>query len=767
MNAALAPSQYAEALTEIGRAIGRAIAPRKHMRVSEWATEHRVLSSKGSSSPGEWDNTRNPLLVEVMDCFSARSGVHDVVAQFPIQFGKSETETNILGYTMCENPMPIMVALPGEISANKWIDQKLNPMIESTKAVQHVLTSTNSRESSNRRSFKDFEGGQLYIEHAGNPVRLKSTSVGLLLADEFSSFASELRSGDDPDEMLDGRTSAFPSTYKRFKVGTPEIAGLCRVSELFDVSDQRRWHWPCPDCGHEQPFEWGGLQWTPDLKHCWYVCRECGVVIEEHQKTRLIAAGHWVAGNPGAATRGYHANCLYYPMGLGPRWLELAQRWVRAQGDMAKLKTFINDRLAEPWEDKSTAKAKPNLIKDRLEVYHLREAPIGVLAITAGVDTQDNRLAVTILGWGRGMVAWVLDYVELAGDPAELEVWVKLTDLLNRGIAHISGAILPVEATCIDAGGHRTEYVKHYCRQKLIRRPMCIFGAKPNNAPVLGRPKLEDVNYKGKLDKKGVTIYQVGTVNIKQWFFPRLGGDADRVPEARLIHLSEDLDDFYINGLVSEKFNPKTGRYEPIRGGVRNEPLDTFVYAYAAAHHQDLRLHRQSAADWDMRERRIIELAGDQWTRVSRETQHASPADDVSGNSVFRERSTTGSASKSMHETSVSRETLAEAVQPPAPVAMSVRAALDAIVCIVEREPAVVAMPEHIAAWSGAVGGTAEETYVLNELFLVIHSAEQGTPVARAVPASLHSRAVEVLRGKAQTQRPRRFVRGTRHHGQR
>lgn len=767
MNLALASARYAEALTEIGRAIGRAIAPRKHMRVSEWATEHRVLSSKGSSSPGQWDNTRNPLLVEVMDCFSARSTVHDVVAMFPVQFGKSETETNILGYTMCENPMPIMVALPGEISANKWIDQKLNPMIESTKAVQRVLTSTNSRESSNRRSFKDYEGGQLYIEHAGNPVRLKSTSVGLILADEFSSFANELRSGDDPDEMLDGRTSAFPSTYKRFKVGTPEIAGLCRVSELYEASDQRRWHWPCPDCGHEQPFEWAGLNWSPDLKHCWYVCRECGVVIDEHQKTRLIAMGRWVPGNPGAATRGYHANCLYYPMGLGPRWLELAQRWVRAQGDMAKLKTFINDRLAEPWEDKSTAKAKPNLIKDRLELYRLREAPLGVLAISAGVDTQDNRLAVSIIGWGRGMVAWVLDYVELPGDPAELEVWNKLTDLLNRGIVHVSGAILPVEAACIDAGGHRTEYVKHYCRQKLIRRPMCIFGAKPNNAPVLGRPKLEDVNYKGKLDKKGVTIYQVGTINIKQWLFPRLGGDADRLPEARLIHLSEDLDDFYINGLVSEKFNPKTGRYEPIRGGVRNEPLDTFVYAYAAAHHQDLRFHRLSAADWDARERRIIELAGDQWQRVSRETA-AAIVDAVQPESrVSRETSHPESDPVSEHLNRVSRETAHASVPKPQQVAMSVRAALDAIICIVEREPAVAAMPEHTAAWSHASGGTPEETHVLNELFHAIQTAEHGTPIARAVPPQLIARATEVLRGPIQIQRPRRFVRGTRHHGQR
>src|SRR5690606_22402429 len=133
--------------------------------------------------------------------------------------------------------------------------------------------------------------------------------------------------------------------------GTPEIAGRCRISELYDKSDQRRWYVPCPECGHEQPLEWSGLMWSADGAQCWYTCRECAAAIDEYRKTTMIAKGRWVAENPEAPIRGYHANALYYPMGLGPRWHELAQMWRDAQGDNAKLKTFINDRLAEPWED--------------------------------------------------------------------------------------------------------------------------------------------------------------------------------------------------------------------------------------------------------------------------------------------------------------------------------------------------------------------------------------------------------------------------------
>ena len=598
--------RYAHARTEIARSVGRAIAPRKLGLVSEWAEANRKLSSKGSSIPGEWRNSRNPLLVEIMDCFSARSVVQDVVAMLCIQFGKSEMEANILGYSMCENPQPIMVVLPGEVSANKWIDQKLNPLIDETAAIQRVLTSTASRESSNRRAFKDFEGGQLYIEHAGSPVRLKGTSAGLVLVDEFSSFANHLKTGDDPDAMVDGRSSAFPNTYKRFKVGTPEVVGRCRVSELYATSDRRRWLWPCPDCGHEQPFEWGGLHWTPDASRCWYACRECGVVIEEHQKTQLIASGRWVAENPGAKVRGYHANALYYPFGLGPRWLDLVRMWLDAQDDPAKLKTFINDRLAEPWEDPALRAVKHNLVAERVEPRPLRPVPRWVLAITAGIDTQDNRLAVQILGWGRGMHCWPIDYVELPGDPADDAVWAALVELLSRPIEHESGAVLRIDASLQDMLGHRTEAVKAFVRSGRLRRHIAGFGATANNAPPLGKGRLQDINWRGQLDKRGVMAYPVGTVAIKHMLYGWLSSDADKDSEERRMRFSDQLSLEYFGGLTSETYNPRKNRFEKKRGSPRNEPLDTWTYAYAAALHPEVRMHRWTRADWDRREANLL-----------------------------------------------------------------------------------------------------------------------------------------------------------------
>lgn len=601
------------------RAFARAVAPRKAMTVSQWSDVERRLSSKGSAEAGQWRTDRNPPLREPMDCMSARSTVREVALMFPIQFGKTEVAINALGYCMDHDPGPVMVCLPGEVSMNKWVAQKLNPAVDESPAMKRALTSVASRDAANTRTFKDFAGGQLYIEHAGSPSRLKSTTVRTLLVDEVDEFANNLTGGDDPLEMLNGRTSAFPATFKRLYISTPQIKGLSRIEQLWSKSDQRRYHVPCPHCGHMQHLQWAGLHWSPDASQCWYVCQECGASIDEHHKQAMIASGEWVPGNPGAKMRGYHINCLYYQFGLGPRWLDLVEMWREAQNDPARLKTFVNDRLAEPWEDAAMRAVRHNAIADRAEPYKLRTAPTGVCYITAGVDTQDNRLAVQLVGWGAGMAFWVLDYIELPGDPADDAVWTALTELLNTPIQHASGATLRVEAYAHDMGGHRTEAVKHYVRQRRVRRPMAIFGATANNAPVLGKGKMADVDWRGRLDKRGVLTYQVGTVAAKHWLYGRLSTDAEKDSDTRVTHFSDELDPSFFAGLVSETYNPAKNRFEK-RRGARNEPLDTWVYAYAAAHHPELRLHRHTRADWERVAARLQAKTGESAGAISAES---------------------------------------------------------------------------------------------------------------------------------------------------
>lgn len=586
-------------------AAARALAPRQPLTVSQWADAERYVSSKSSPRPGKFRTADNPPLREIMDCMSDRHPARDIYSLLPIQFGKSDgVIVNAVGYYMTYHPTSVMVVLPGEKTQRDWIAQKLNPTIECTPAMRDAISQA-SRDSANQRDFKDFDGGQLFIEHAGSTARLKLKSCQVVIVDEFDELAQQLN-GDDPESMIDGRTTAYQHKCKRLKLGTPMLEGNSRLKAGWNRSDQRLYHVPCPHCGHEQPLLWPGLRWAPDASHCWYECRACDERIDEHHKTEMIRRGRWVPGNPESKVRGYQLNCLYYQFGVGPRWLDLVHMWIAAQADPAKLKTFINERLAETFEDPAMRAVKFNLIADRTEARPPRPVPAWVLAITVGIDTQDDRLAVHIVGWGRGLASWTIDYVELPGDPADDAVWLSLTELLQRPIEREDGATMRPDAAAVDIGGHRGEAVKAYARQRLIRRLLPIFGSTKNTAIPLGKGKMVDINWRGVHDKRGVHIHEVGTVGIKHLLYARMSTDADRPPEQRLVRFSNQLDDQFLAGMVSETYDPAKNRFVKRRGGARNEPLDTWVYAYAATHHPELRLHRLTKSDWDAREEALL-----------------------------------------------------------------------------------------------------------------------------------------------------------------
>jgi len=338
----------------------------------------------------------------------------------------------------------------------------------------------------------------------------------------------------------------------------------------------------------------------------------CGGVHKESDKPAMFKNGLWsyAIGGDGE-TESFCTNSMFLPYGW-LSWADLMREHDAAkekldQGNDAMMIVFYNTRLARTWKRTVQTVTHQSLI-DRAESYPLRTAPYGVLFITAGVDTQDNRLAVQIVGWGRNLKSWVLDYVELPGDPANDQVWSDLTELINSGILHQCGKTMPIIATAIDIGGHRGEAVKSYVRKKRIRCPVAVFGSTRINAQPLSKGSMQDVTWKGVTDKKGVVIHAVGTVEIKHEIFSRLVNDAEREPDNRMIRFTHELTPEYFGGLISEAYNRIKKRYEKKHEGIRNEPLDTLVYAYSALYHQSIRAHRYNEKDFDRMEADLVNI---------------------------------------------------------------------------------------------------------------------------------------------------------------
>ena len=74
------------------------LRPPPQLTVSQWADQHRVLSTRGSSEPGPWRTSRTPYLKEVMEALSAVHPARRVVFMKGAQVGASEGGNCWLGY---------------------------------------------------------------------------------------------------------------------------------------------------------------------------------------------------------------------------------------------------------------------------------------------------------------------------------------------------------------------------------------------------------------------------------------------------------------------------------------------------------------------------------------------------------------------------------------------------------------------------------------------------------------------------------------------
>lgn len=574
------------------------------LTVSQWADANRVLSLVGSAEPGPWKTSRTPYLREIMDQLSEHAPARVVAFMKSSQVGGTEVGSNWLGYVMSYAKGPVAVVMPTEKSLNDWVMQKFTPMAEDTPAVREVLAKRSNTGSDNNAQRKKFRGGILYFKTAGSTAELKSTTLRYGLADEVDEYDWSTLQG-DPLGLLEVRLTTFHDR-KLFVPSTPTMKDASRIEELFEAGDRRRYFVPCPHCGEYQHLAWANLRWSkhPDnpkrITDAWYACKECGAEIQEYHKPDMLARGRWVAEIAEAPHPSYHINAIYSPIGLGLNWRELAVEWIEAQDDPAKLMRFMNTRLGESWADRSRD-IKPNALEARAEPYLLRTVPPGCLVLTAGVDTQDDRLEIQVLGHGKGDKTYTLDYHILPGNPADDGLWDRLAEYLNAvEFANAQGRTLRLEASAIDTGGHHTHAVYAFCRGNRVRRAIAIKGASSPGRAILGKPSHQDVNWRGKTIKKGVALYSVGADTAKHLLYNRLHGDADKDPSERKVRFSNQLDSSYFDQLVAEAFNPRANRWEK-KKGKRNEALDTWVYGLAAAHHPEIYLHKWRATDWDKR----------------------------------------------------------------------------------------------------------------------------------------------------------------------
>ena len=232
--------------------------------------------------------------------------------------------------------------------------------------------------------------------------------------------------------------------------------------------------------------------------------------------------------------------------------------------------------------------------------------PEEVLYLTAGVDTQDDRFEIEVVGWGPEYESWGIKYAVLYGDNSDLgkQVWKDLDTFLLQSFEKPDGTKLKIACTCIDSGGHRANQVYKFCKKRFNRKVFAIKGSNDSTAAYIQKPT--------KNNREQAYLFTLGVDTGKSLLLQRLKVEEEG---PGYCHFPKDeegkpysprgYDEKFFSGITSERqvLTYKKGR--PVfewrlrdQGKhKRNEALDCRNYATAAIEITGLPLKKPETED--------------------------------------------------------------------------------------------------------------------------------------------------------------------------
>jgi phage terminase large subunit GpA-like protein len=551
--------------------------------LSEWMEQTMRLPAGIAAVPGELklhayqrqiaDSLVDPKVERITVLKSARVGF-------------TTTIIGCIAHHIIRDPSPVLCILPREADARGFVVDDLEQTFEASPALRDRLPMPHpGRSDRNTLLHRLFDGGSLKVVPGVSPRNMRRHSAKILIFDELD--AIEQSAEGDIFSLGVQRTLSWPGR-RIIAGGTPLNVGTSTISRLYAESDQRIYECPCPNCGAFAEIEWSQIEWPggEPAAAAWR-CPSCHELVPEKHKPGMVRRGAWRPLRPEVAGHaGFRISSL---VSLLPAccWGELARKYEAAKGNPALVRVFWNTDLGLPYEEEGET-VDGSTLAARAEAFGLDVIPGECLALTAGIDMQDDRAETVILGHGKDGTAFVLAHEVIFGDIADELLWQQIDQLLRTTWQHPKGGRLRIEAAAIDGGdGGHMQHVLAFCRTRAARRIMCIKGAA-------GFARLPLVASKSKM-RGGGRLWVVGSDSVKAQLFVRLG-------RGNSIRFSDTLAEVFYEQLSSERRVVRTvggrpvARFERIKGA-RAEALDALVYAIAAKGALTLR-----AADFDRRD---------------------------------------------------------------------------------------------------------------------------------------------------------------------
>lgn len=565
-----------------------ALQHRHFLSADEWAEENVILRDSGRLRYDETPWMREPTRV-ASDVYRYCR----VVMSTPAQSAKSQAIINIICHQAVFHPANTMLLLDSEVSARRLIKNRLKPSLRDfakVPSLQKGQTAGVVDVSAEINNIALATGANLIAASARSVSSLASTPIQLLCLDEVDRYEKDLSNEGDPITLALKRTLRYKNSMV-IMTSTPTIPDG-RITKYYELGTQEVWSVKCSSCGVWMPVLFDDIDFSGTTPT--YFCPNCGVVYSENDVKKLVH-GYSNPNNDkpyadkiGRIARSFKVTAPLVHSAYTWESIEAERKQAEAIG-LPAVRSWRNVTVGEPFVPPSVSVDDySGLISHRLN-YTKTSLPSFVRYVVAGVDTQDSRFELVVIGFSEdthkiAVIEHKIIFGELLSD---FEPWNNLKDFLsNARYTTTDGVSLPIALTMIDAGGHATQEVYALGLQTPFIRPVRGRSYRMNE---------EETSIIDRVQRKSVTQIGRGTGRVDlTWVNTRFVKDAIYFKLSEIIRNKDVglyfsaapdalLDENFFEQLTSEeKYETAKGysMYKP-KVGMRNECLDCMVYALA------------------------------------------------------------------------------------------------------------------------------------------------------------------------------------------
>ena len=368
---------------------------------SDWAEQHRYMSTSDSSIQGLFSYDTTPYTREIINFLHPSNPYQHCAVMKGAQIGFSAgVIENGIGWIISQAPANILFLVGHDNLVEKAMN-RIDGMLDSTGlrasgAIRSMANRAKNNKSGDKDRSKEFDGGVLTMGSANHKaIRQISKKYGFL--DDLESMKGASKESGSTVPLVMQRFVSFGKDKKVFFISTPEQKETSNIEPEYLKGDQRKYHVPCPCCGEFIVLEWeidseiipnkkAGITYKLDENFNYidgstgYTCQKCDGFFTDAKKMQMLRDGKWIpTAKPTDSTYlSYHISALYAPIQMDG-WEDYVRKYLVANPpnqapDEEKLKTHYNPCLGLPYEPKGTT-IDAEKLKSNVRDYSMWKIP--------------------------------------------------------------------------------------------------------------------------------------------------------------------------------------------------------------------------------------------------------------------------------------------------------------------------------------------------------------------------------------------------------